>query len=140
MLHILCVLHTTSCSLPIWIPGFALNCIILTVIAWLIFQIHVGLLWQNIPVFQDEFCLFLFILLKGFDVCFLIFYMHPTISFWIINTWSCFFFFNLILFFKLYIVVLVLPNIKMNPPQVYMCFFAPVISREITYFLPASFN
>ena len=34
----------------------------------------------------------------------------------------CFvFFFNLILFFKLYIIVLVLPNIKMNPPQVYMC-------------------
>ena len=31
------------------------------------------------------------------------------------------FFFNLILFFKLYIIVLVLPNIKMNPPQVYMC-------------------
>ena len=29
------------------------------------------------------------------------------------------FFFNLI--FKLYIIVLVLPNIKMNPPQVYMC-------------------
>ena len=26
-------------------------------------------------------------------------------------------FFNLILFFKLYIIVLVLPNIKMNPPQ-----------------------
>ena len=23
--------------------------------------------------------------------------------------------------FKLYIIVLVLPNIKMNPPQVYMC-------------------
>ena len=38
-----------------------------------------------------------------------------------------FFFFFLILFFKfyfifkLYITVLVLPNIKMNPPQVYMC-------------------
>ena len=31
------------------------------------------------------------------------------------------FFLNLILFFKLYIIVLVLPNIKMNPPQVYMC-------------------
>ena len=30
-------------------------------------------------------------------------------------------FFFLILFFKLYIIVLVLPNIKMNPPQVYMC-------------------
>ena len=29
----------------------------------------------------------------------------------------CSFFF----FFKLYIIVLVLPNIKMNPPQVYMC-------------------
>ena len=28
-------------------------------------------------------------------------------------------FFNFI--FKLYIIVLVLPNIKMNPPQVYMC-------------------
>ena len=30
-----------------------------------------------------------------------------------------FIFFNFI--FKLYIIVLVLPNIKMNPPQVYMC-------------------
>ena len=28
---------------------------------------------------------------------------------------------DLIFFFKLYIIVLVLPNIKMNPPQVYMC-------------------
>ena len=32
-----------------------------------------------------------------------------------------FFFFNIILFFKLYNVVLVLPNIEMNPPQVYRC-------------------
>ena len=32
-----------------------------------------------------------------------------------------FIFFNLILFFKLYIIVLVLPNIKMHPPQVYTC-------------------
>ena len=33
-----------------------------------------------------------------------------------------FFFFILFYFiFKLYITVLVLPNIKMNPPQVYMC-------------------
>ena len=32
---------------------------------------------------------------------------------------TLFFFFNFI--FKLYIIVLVLPNIKMNPPQVYMC-------------------
>ena len=28
---------------------------------------------------------------------------------------------HFIFFFKLYIIVLVLPNIKMNPPQVYMC-------------------
>ena len=32
---------------------------------------------------------------------------------------ALYFFFNFI--FKLYIIVLVLPNIKMNPPQVYMC-------------------
>ena len=31
------------------------------------------------------------------------------------------FFFNFFLIFKLYIIVLVLPNIKMNPPQVDMC-------------------
>ena len=36
-----------------------------------------------------------------------------------------FIYFNFILFFKLYIIVLVLPNIKMNPPQVYMCFLFP---------------
>ena len=39
-----------------------------------------------------------------------------------LNSWLYFFFsffFNFI--FKLYIIVLVLPNIKMNPPQVYMC-------------------
>ena len=31
------------------------------------------------------------------------------------------FFFLFYFIFKLYIIVLVLPNIKMNPPQVYMC-------------------
>ena len=36
------------------------------------------------------------------------------------NNLTCIFF-NFILFFKLYIIVLVLPNIKMNLPQVYMC-------------------
>ena len=30
-------------------------------------------------------------------------------------------FFLFYFIFKLYIIVLVLPNIKMNPPQVYMC-------------------
>ena len=34
---------------------------------------------------------------------------------------SSFFFFKFYFIFKLYIIVLVLPNIKMNPPQVYMC-------------------
>ena len=33
------------------------------------------------------------------------------------------FFFKFYFIFKLYIIVLVLPNIKMNPPQVYMRFF-----------------
>ena len=37
--------------------------------------------------------------------------------FWLSHNF--FFFFNFI--FKLYIIVLVLPNIKMNPPQVCMC-------------------
>ena len=32
-----------------------------------------------------------------------------------------FIFFNFYFIFKLYIIVLVLPNIKMNPPQVHMC-------------------
>ena len=30
-------------------------------------------------------------------------------------------FFKFYFIFKLYIIVLVLPSIKMNPPQVYMC-------------------
>ena len=34
---------------------------------------------------------------------------------------STFFFFFFYFIFKLYITVLDLPNIKMNPPQVYMC-------------------
>ena len=32
-----------------------------------------------------------------------------------------YYFFKFYFIFKLYIIVLVLPNIKMNPPQVYMC-------------------
>ena len=32
-----------------------------------------------------------------------------------------FFFFKIYFILKFYIIVLVLPNIKMNPPQVYMC-------------------
>ena len=46
---------------------------------------------------------------------------------------SILFFFEFILFyfiliFKLYIIVLVLPNIKMNPPQV---FFIPIIALDL---------
>ena len=44
------------------------------------------------------------------------------ISFTIKSEWlSLFFFFLFYFIFKLYIIVLVLPNIKMNPPQVYLC-------------------
>ena len=42
---------------------------------------------------------------------------------WVPKNW-CFFvclFFLFYFIFKLYIIVLVLPNIKMNPPQVHMC-------------------
>ena len=38
-----------------------------------------------------------------------------------IITFILFIFFKFYFIFKLYITVLVLPNIKMNPPQVYMC-------------------
>ena len=44
---------------------------------------------------------------------------HSSILFCLFVLFFCFCFFNFI--FKLYIIVLVLPNIKMNPPQVYMC-------------------
>ena len=48
---------------------------------------------------------------------------HILVILTVFQTFSFFFYFflNLILFFKLYIIVLVLPNIKMNLPQVYMC-------------------
>ena len=41
------------------------------------------------------------------------------ISLYDILCYTFLFFFNFILFFKLYIIVLVLPNIKMNPPVLY---------------------
>ena len=67
-------------------------------------------------------------------------------------------FFLIYFIFKLYIIVLVLPNIKMNPPQVYMCSpswtllpppspFHPsgssnskIILRDLLYPLPLSPN
>ena len=46
---------------------------------------------------------------------FLIFYCSCIVIYF------CFFFFKFDFIFKLYNIVLVLPNIKMNPPQVYPC-------------------
>ena len=45
------------------------------------------------------------------------------------------FFFYFFFIFKLYIIVLVLPNIKMNPPQVYT---QPLFSTEFSYWAPQS--
>ena len=47
---------------------------------------------------------------------------------------SLFFFFNFILFFKLYIIVLVLPNIKMNPPQVLSRVFSNTTVQKHPFF------
>ena len=41
-------------------------------------------------------------------------------------TTLCFFFFFFNFIFKLYKILLVLPNIEMNLPQVYMCSLKPV--------------
>ena len=54
-----------------------------------------SMLLSQMPEYIYFFCCFVF--------CFLIY------------------FFKFYFIFKLYIIVLVLPNIKMNPPQVYMC-------------------
>ena len=45
----------------------------------------------------------------------------PSITSTCLNNLASFFFLYFFFIFKLYIIVLVLPNIKMNPPQVYMC-------------------
>ena len=52
-------------------------------------------------------------------------------SFFNLNVFILFFKFNFI--FKLYIIVLVLPNIKMNPSQVYMCIDSYRNLREQPY-------
>ena len=48
------------------------------------------------------------------------------------NVLFIFFFFKFYFIFKLYITVLVLPNIKMNPPQVYSCLVFPAPLTEET--------
>ena len=59
------------------------------------------------------------VLEKGYDSWWFFFFFF----FWDLWLWIFFwhFFFKFYFIFKLYITVLVLPNIKMNPPQVYMC-------------------
>ena len=44
------------------------------------------------------------------------------------------FFLNFYFIFKLYKIVLVLPNIKMNPPQVYMCSIEALILHPFCWF------
>ena len=66
---------------------------------------------------------------NGIEICivsYILYYYRFVISFKIKKCKSqflsfLFFFFKFYFIFKLYIIVLVLPNIKMNPPQVYMC-------------------
>ena len=48
-------------------------------------------------------------------------FLHSTANGDIQASFALVFFFKFYFIFKLYIIVLVLPNIKMNPPQVYMC-------------------
>ena len=65
-----------------------------------------GLAWVTGAVHKSCFFLFFF------------FYYIITFYFFI---FFIFFVFEFYFIFKLYITVLVLPNIKMNPPQVYLC-------------------
>ena len=67
-------------------------------------------------------------------------YKKPRIAkaiffFFVLNICFIYFIFlNLILFFKLYIIVLALPNIKMNLPQVYMCSpsWTPLVKDKVS--------
>jgi len=58
------------------------------------------------------------------SLCNLMFFLHPHHC--STYCWSCvpvylFIYFKFYFIFKLYNIVLVLPNIEMNPPQVYLC-------------------
>ena len=64
--------------------------------------------WNPCNVSPNAFSKNITLVLKGIPI-------------WHFNTWFyLFYFFKFYFIFKLYIIVLVLPNIKMNPPQVYM--------------------
>ena len=71
---------------------------------------HISICFKtNHSLFPGASCVFLFM------IYFLFF------SFFFFFVFLFLFFFKFYFIFKLYITVLVLPNIKMNPPQVYMC-------------------
>ena len=75
--------------------------------------------WGRMPE-MPSFLFFIYFFFSVDDIylfIYLFIFMYETIGFCVCVV----FFFNFILFFKLYIIVLVLPNIKMNPPQVHMC-------------------
>ena len=76
----LCFLDTTSCCLLIWAHIFALRYFIIPVIASLTFQVHVGLLWHNIPVFCDKFYMILFLLLIKIDAFFCMWFLYTCCS------------------------------------------------------------
>ena len=62
------------------------------------------------------------ILKAAFSSCLVSFVLQKLLSLFRSHLFIFFsFFFKFYFIFKLYIIVLVLPNIKMNPPQVYMC-------------------
>ena len=74
--------------------------------------------------YYSEICLFSTIN-RSLSVCITVhmwtlFYPHVDIYFLIFILFYFFHFFKFYFIFKLYIIVLVLPNIKMNPPQVYI--------------------
>ena len=91
---------------------------------------HPGLLPQSPKVCSLHLGLFCYltdrviitIFLNSLYICLNILYW--CFYFWLISLCiigSSFFFFLFYFIFKLYIIVLVLPNIKMNPSQVHMC-------------------
>jgi len=86
---------------------------------------QVFLVYQSVHYFQrhQSFCISYFIslwCLRLFGQYFFLETFLPLLLLFFFF-WMLRFFFKFYFIFKLYIIVLVLPNIKMNPPQVYMC-------------------
>ena len=71
--------------------------------------------------FLSAFIFCLFVLTSIF--LFIYLFLYFIYLFILVFNFIFFYFFKFYFIFKLYKIVLVLPNIKMNPPQVYMCSF-----------------